>query len=155
MVRVRQDVDPEGFSSFVSEVQPRLRRALKALRGHETGQDATAEALAWAWENWTQVRTMENPVGYLYRVGSSRTRPRRERALHVTAPADSQGIEPGLGPALSRLSEKQRIAVLLVNACGWTHQEAAEAMGLSRSSVATHVDRAMAQLRHELGASHG
>jgi DNA-directed RNA polymerase specialized sigma24 family protein len=41
-----------AFSQFVTEVEPRLRRALVALRGAEAGRDATAEALAWAWEHW-------------------------------------------------------------------------------------------------------
>jgi RNA polymerase sigma factor (sigma-70 family) len=99
--------------------------------------------------------SLTNPVGYLYRFGSSRTRPRRERALHATATVDSRGVEPGLGPALYRLPERQRIAVLLVHGCGWTHQEVAEALGLSRSSVGTHVDRAMERLRKELGARRG
>ncbi len=152
---LRPDTDQEAFASFVAEVEPRLRRALTTLRGLETGRDATAEALAWAWANWPQVRAMTNPAGYLYRVGSSRTRPRRERALPAPAPTDVQGFEPGLAPALSRLSERQRTAVFLVHGCGWTHQEVADALGLSRSSVGTHVDRALAQLRRELGARHG
>lgn len=156
MVRVlRPDGDDDAFVSFVTEVEPRLRRAFTALRGVEAGRDATAEALGWAWTNWPQVKDMANPVGYLYRVGSSRTRPRRERALHATAAMDSQGFEPGLARALTRLSERQRTVVLLVHGCGWTHQEVAEALGLSRSSVGTHVGRAMTQLRKELGAHHG
>ena len=156
VVRVlRSDDDDEAFDTFVAEVEPRLRRALTALRGAETGQDATAEALAWAWANWARVKDMEHPVGYLYRVGSTRTRPRRERTLHATAPEDSHRVEPGLARALSQLPERQRTAVLLVHGCGWTHQEVADALGLSRSSVGTHVERAMAQLRNELGAQHG
>jgi len=34
----------------------------------------TAEALAYAWENWDRLSSMKNPVGYLYRVGQSRAR---------------------------------------------------------------------------------
>ena len=148
--------DRLAFTSFVARVEPRLRRALTALRGPELGRDATAEALAWAWANWSSIEEMANPVGYLYRVGSSRTRPRRERGLPVPEPAEGHGYEPGLGPALAALSERQRAAVVLVHGCGWTHQEVADALGVSRSSVGTHVDRAMARLRHELGADdHG
>ena len=145
------ETDREAFTSFVAEVEPRLHRALVALRGREIGREATAEALAWAWANWSAVEKMANPAGYLYRVGSSRTRPRREGIWLTTAPADLPGFEPGLGPALSRLSDRQRTAVVLVHGCGWTHQEVADALGVSRSSVGTHVDRAMAQLRKELG----
>ena len=145
------EADRAVFTSFVEEVEPRLRRALSALRGREVGRDATAEALAWAWANWPAVQKMTNPAGYLYRVGSSRTRPRRERRWPASVPEVSQGFEPGLVPALARLTERQRTAVVLIHGCGWTYQEVAEAMGLSRSSIGTHVKRAMAQLRQELG----
>jgi len=144
----------EAFAAFVDEVGPRLQRALAALRGRELGRDATAEALAWAWANWPAVAEMTNPAGYLYRVGSSRTRPRRMRAGLVAAPGpvEPPGFEPGLRPALARLSTKQRTAVVLVHGCGWSHQEVADALGISRSSVGTHVQRGMARLREAMGA---
>ena len=141
-----------AFSQFVAEVEPRLRRALVVLRGAEAGRDATAEALAWAWEHWDEVAAMANPAGYLYRVGQSRSRWQPPRFAPVPAPSDAPGFEPGLGPALGRLTDRQRTAVVLVHGCGWSLQEVADALEVSKSSVATHVERAMAQLRHELGA---
>jgi DNA-directed RNA polymerase specialized sigma24 family protein len=143
--------DRTAFDDFVADAEPRLRRAFTLLRGTDDGRDATAEALAWAWEHWAEVRAMGNPVGYLYRVGSSRTRHRPERFAPPPVPADAPGFEPGLVPALGRLTPRQRTAVVLVHGCGWTHQEVADALDLSRSSVATHVERALAQLRTELG----
>jgi RNA polymerase sigma-70 factor (ECF subfamily) len=140
-----------AFTTFAAEVEPRLRRAFTLLRGIDDGREATAEALGWAWEHWDQVVTMDNPAGYLYRVGQSRTRPKPERFAPPPTPSDAPGFEPGLVPALSRLSDRQRTAVVLVHGCGWTHQEVADALELSRSSVATHVERALAQLRTELG----
>lgn len=138
------------FTRFVGDAEPRLRRALVALRGTEDGREATAEALGWAWEHWSDVQAMENPIGYLYRVGSSRTRPRRRALLPVAVP-ESHRFEPGLGRALGRLPEKQRTAVVLVHGCGWTYEETALAMGLTKSSVGTHVERAMKKLRRQLG----
>jgi DNA-directed RNA polymerase specialized sigma24 family protein len=143
--------DDEAFAAFVTDAEPRLKRAFTLLRGADVGADATAEALAWAWEHWAEVQAMGNPVGYLYRVGSSKTRFREERFPHAVPPPDAPGFEPGLVPALARLTVRQRTAVVLVHGCGWTHQEVADALELSRSSVGTHVDRAMAQLRIELG----
>jgi hypothetical protein len=72
---------PAGFEVFYDLAEPRLRRALVAAYGTERGREATCEALAWAWEHWNDVRGMANPVGYLYRVGQSRTRPRRHRPV--------------------------------------------------------------------------
>lgn len=143
--------DEAAFRGFVTDVEPRLRRAFTLLRGADVGGDATAEALAWAWEHWAEVQEMANPVGYLYRVGSSRTRSREQRFPHAPPPPEAPGFEPGLVPALARLSARQRTAVVLVHGCGWTHQEVADALELSRSSIGTHVERAMAQLRTELG----
>lgn len=143
-----------GFEAFVVDAEPRLRRAFTLLRGIDAGRDATAEALAWAWEHWDFVQEMTNPVGYLYRVGSSRTR-RRRAGLAAVEPTEAHRFEPGLVPALERLSEKQRTVVVLVHGCGWTHQEVADAMGISRPTVGTHVSRAMDHLRRELGVDSG
>lgn len=140
-----------AFRAFVDEVEPRLRRAFTLLRGVDGGGDATAEAMAWAWEHWGEVQEMANPAGYLHRVGSSRTRPRRPRFSPPPVPRDAVGFEPGLVPALARLSVRQRTAVVLIHGCGWTHQEVADALDVSRSSVGTHVERAMRGLRKELG----
>ncbi len=144
-----------AFTGFVAEVEPRLRRALVALRGRDAGRDATAEALAWAWEHWDQVERMANPAGYLYRVGTSRSRERRRALLPATVPATGLVFEPGLGPALSALTERQRSAVVLVHGCGWSYTEVAEAIGVTKSSVGTHVARGMEQLRAALGAEQG
>ncbi len=131
------------FTGFVRELEPRLRRALCLLRGPVEGRDATAEALAWAWEHWAEVQAMENPAGYLYRVGSSRSRPRRARFLPAPIEEPARGFEPGLIPALAALSERQRTAVVLVHGCGWTYQEVAQALGTSKTAVGTHVERAL------------
>jgi RNA polymerase sigma factor (sigma-70 family) len=140
-----------AFTTFVDEVEPRLRRALVALRGRELGRDATAEALAWAWEHWDQVQLMDNPAGYLYRVGTSRSRSRRRALLPVATASDERRYEPGLAPALAGLSERQRSVVVLVHGCGWSYAEVAQALGIAKSSVGTHLARAMEQLRAQLG----
>lgn len=154
VVRAAPGVDAHAtFTEFVHEVEPRLLRALVAARGPNLGRDATAEALAWAWEHWPGVQAMDNPAGYLFRVGQSKTRQRRRGWLQPS-PADwDHAVEPGLGAALAQLSDRQRIAVLLVHGCGWTYHEVAEALGVSRSSVGTHVTRALARLRHALEAT--
>ena len=118
-----------AFTSFVAEVEPQLRRALVGVRGPDVGRDATAEALAWAWEHWDEVVAMANPAGYLYRVGTSRTRARRRALLPATGDPAPPTVEPGLAPALAALSERQRAAVVLVHGCGWSYSEVARAIG--------------------------
>jgi RNA polymerase sigma factor (sigma-70 family) len=152
-VSVKQDAfTREAFSRFVESVEPRLLKALIASAGPDAGRDATADALLYAWKNWDRVRGMENPAGYLYRVGRSCVRRYHKRS--VLFPAETSNpdhwIEPGLGVALERLTERQRTAILLVEGYDWTYQEVAEVMGLSRSSVQRHVERGMVKLRHAL-----
>ena len=61
--------EPGRFRAFVLEVEPRLHAAFVAVYGYERGREATAEALAYAWEHWSELRGMPNPAGHLYRVG--------------------------------------------------------------------------------------
>src|SRR5690242_10979174 len=127
--------DPEAFETFVEDVEPKLRRALVALRGADAGRDAVAEALAWAYEHWERVQTMDNAVGYLFRVGQSRSRPRRWRLMPTPEPFRMPDVEPALPAALAALSDHQRNVVWLVHGCGWTYAETAAALGISVSAV--------------------
>ena len=138
------------FDEFVRAVEPRLRRAFIGCRGVDGAPEAVAEALAYAWEHWTRVRTLDNPAGYLFRVGQSRTRRRKEGALPVPGPTMAPNVEPALIPALLELTAHQRTAVWLVHACDWSYAEVAEAMGLGTSTVGTHVTRGLEQLRRIL-----
>lgn len=141
------------FEEFFELAEPRLRRALVARLGAERGREATAEALAWAYEHWEGVAAMENPVGYVYRVGVSRTRPPRvARSVWRPRWSDQPETEPGLIAALSRLSAHQRQAVVLVCAYDWKLAEVAAVTGRSVSTVNTHLRRGLKRLRIDLGS---
>jgi RNA polymerase sigma factor (sigma-70 family) len=143
------------FERFAGEVEPRLRRALVAGFGAVIGREAAADALAWAWQNWDRVVGLESPVGYLYRVG--RTFAVRSEARDVPAAEPAPAIdslddsfEPGLSPAIARLSEAQRCAVVLVVGFGYTLREAAQVLGVTASTVHRDCERALTRLRSEL-----
>ena len=59
-------------------------------------------------------------------------------------------IEPGLPAALAALSERQRVAVVLVHGFGWTQREVAELTDTSPSSVQKHLERGLLSLRRTL-----
>jgi len=143
----------EAFDAFVRETEPRLRRALVARYGADRGREATAEALGWAWVHWRRVESMSNPVGYLYRVGQSRTRRRRSGYSEQPVSAPVPWIEPALDAALRDLSEQQRVAVVLVHGFGWTASEVGELLGVKTTTVQTHVERALVRLRVSLEAT--
>lgn len=140
------------FDGLVQDVEPRLRHALVAVYGQEQGRDATAEALAYAWEHRDQIKSMANPAAYLYRVGRSRGRNRRltPRFLPIE-PAHLPDLEPGLPGALAGLSERQRLTVVLVHGYGYDRREVASILDISVSAVDTHLARGLVKLRETLG----
>lgn len=69
----------DSFELFFKDAEPRLHDALPACFGSELGREATADALAYGWEHWDRVASMENPIGYLFVVGRDRGRKARGR----------------------------------------------------------------------------
>ncbi len=140
------DEAPE-FEAFVIQVEPRLRSALVAAYGLDRGREATAAALGWAWEHRGQLAKLENKVAFLYRVGQSSTRRRKEPVIFTRAEASEPWFEPGLAPALAALSERQRVAVVLVYGLSWTLREVAELTGTRVTTVQNHLERGLRNLR--------
>ncbi len=144
------DARRETYTRFARNAEPRLRIALAAAVGQDLGQEATAEALAYGWEHWERLQTMDNPVGYLYRVGRSRVRPPRRLHLPPVTAAHTPRVEPALPAALAKLSDRQRVAVVLVHGFDWRTEEVASLTGVDAPTVATHLRRGLAKLRRSL-----
>ncbi len=146
----------EEFEDFIVGAEPRLRVALVAAYGPDRGREAAAEALAYAWEHWSRLRSMSNIAGYLYRVGQSAARPRRHHEpapLFSPAERSEPWFEPGLAGALAALTDRQRTAVVLVHGFAWTLREVADISGLRVTSVQNHLKRGMTKLRAALEVS--
>jgi DNA-directed RNA polymerase specialized sigma24 family protein len=141
------------FEAFVREVEPRLSRALAAAYGFEDGRDATAEALAYAFEHWDRLQHFANLPGYLFRVGQSRSRRRRQPVVFAVPDNTDYAFEPGLPDALSSLTGRQRLAVVLVYGYGYTLREVAELTGIRPTTVQNHLARGLARLRSRMGVS--
>jgi DNA-directed RNA polymerase specialized sigma24 family protein len=130
-----------------------LWQAVAASFGPEAADDAVAETWAYAWSHWERLAPMDNLRGYLYVAAkryAHRARPRRSGALPAPAVLELPDVEPGLIDALNALSEKQRVAVFLVEACQWRATEVAELLDVSVSTVRNHLARGLAHLRKEL-----
>ena len=142
----------EEFTVFFREMEPRLSHALAAAYGVEVGRESTADAMAHAWEHWSELRAMANPGGYLYRVGQSKARRylRSGPLFPAVVSAELPEVEPGLPAALSSLSVGQRSAVVLVYVLGWSEREAADLLGVDRSTIRRHRDRGLSKLRRAL-----
>lgn len=145
-----------GFDAFFADAEPRLRRALIARHGMERGREATIDALTYGWRHWERVRTMQNPVGYLYRVGANSVR--RERVVvpltgHEPTIDATPWTEPDLELGLTRLTEQQRVSIVLRHSFDWTYEEIAELLEISVSSVRNHLRRGLDKLRDTLEVS--
>jgi RNA polymerase sigma factor (sigma-70 family) len=60
-------------------------------------------------------------------------------------------VEPALPRLLASLPKRQRVAVLLTQAFGYTVREAAEIIGVAPSTVQQNAQRGLARLRAQLG----
>lgn len=143
----------DRFDEFVRTAGRRLQHSLAAAHGPAIGSDATQVALTYCWEHWSRVSVMDNPSGYLFRVGQNAARREYRRVDHldVVEPFVQPEFEPGLVAALGELTENQRVAVVLIHGHGYPLAEAAEVIDVSVSTVRNHLRRGTEKLRHNLG----
>ena len=150
--------DPSAsFASFFELAEPRLRLALSAAFGAERGREAAADALAWAWQHRERLEELDNPIGYLYRVGRSCALRdiRRREVPNGSDGAEEEGREDpdpelGLLALVAALPEHQRVAVWMVHGLGYRHAEVGAVLGCATPTVATHVRRGLSRLRRQL-----
>lgn len=147
---------------MLEALEPRLRRAFVARFGWPDGIDVTADVMEWAWAHRDRLAGMENPAGYLWRVGISQSRRmhrwRRERGRlppDIVGSAMSGWFEPQLPAALNRLDRDSRTAVVLVHCFDWSYAEVASLLDVPLHTVRNRIHRGMASLREELGVDNG
>lgn len=142
-------------ADLLIQIEPRLRRALVARYGLDTGSEVAAEAMAWGVEHAEQLAAMENPAGYLYRVGQSAARRWLRQRATVVFPREPQWPDapelPGdVFEELRRLKPHQRVAVLLVHGYGFTYREVADLLEVTEAAVNNYVHRGLKTLRTRL-----
>jgi RNA polymerase sigma factor (sigma-70 family) len=150
------------FEALIADLEPRLRRAFVARYGWPAGLDITAEAIEWAWTHRDEFSTVNNPAGYLYRVGMSRSRRlirwRKEQGalpLEVSSGDVASWSEPELPTALNRLKPDDRAAIVLVHCFQWSYAEVAELLDVPVHTVRNRIHRGMHSLRVDLGVKNG
>jgi len=147
----------DQFEAFVRLHEPRLRRALSAAYGPVLGVEATADAMAYAWQHRDRILAMDNGAGYLFRVGQSAAARLRRPGPRFVLPEPSietPEVEPRLIELLEGLTESQRVCVVLVHAYAWTQQEVADLLGVEHATVRTHLARGLTKLRNALEVDH-
>jgi RNA polymerase sigma factor (sigma-70 family) len=156
--------DGPGFAEFYRSCRGLVYPALVATLGDaRLAQEATDEALTRAAERWSQVRALERPVGWVYRVGVNwATSWRRKLSLRPTRPSiDLDRPQHDTLPdvdlvhQLAALPTRQRQMLVLRYALGYSVEETAQLLGVAAGTVKSGVHRARLQLRDEQEALDG
>lgn len=126
---VRQQI----FDDFYVASRDNIARALAFTVGSVSlAEEATDEAMARAFQDWSTIREYGNPAGWVYRTGLNWARSRRRSAfrrqrreerlvLDLTSPVHiASGETQDLFSALDSLSHEHRSVVVLRHYCDWT-----------------------------------
>jgi RNA polymerase sigma-70 factor (ECF subfamily) len=135
-----------SFEEFFRAEQLRLHRVLFAITGSRPeAEDIGQEAFLRVWERWDRVGVMDDPAGYLHRTAINvfRDRSRRlvlamRRAVRVSPrPDEYDAVEARsvAASALGSLPSRQRAAIVLTEALGYSAEEAGKLLGIKASTV--------------------
>jgi len=147
----------DDFTELYRSGYPRLVAALR-LAGATDGPDLAQEAFARTLRHWRRVRQGSNPAGY---VTTTAFRLLRRHRLAPTVPLeDAHGAVTGpeavtvaaisVHTTLAAMPARRRQAAVLCLYLEMSAEEAAEAMGVSPSTVRVQLHRARADLRAAL-----
>jgi RNA polymerase sigma-70 factor (ECF subfamily) len=150
-----------GFEELFHRHHAELFRAMWLVtRNRHEAEEITQDAFLRVLERWNRVRSLEDPVGYLYRTAMNVFRSRRRRAGVALRRAVGQAPrDDGLADVeereavvrvLAPLSARQRAAIVLTDLLGLTSDEAGRALGIRAVTVRVLASRARAALRKEM-----
>lgn len=153
-----------AFTALVTRHQQGLRSFLRRIcRNHALADDLAQETFVAAWTSLDRLKDASRFRSWLYglgwRLAANRFRSEDRRKAREQGYASDLGEMPGLAPeerlaleqAMSALPPDQRAAVALCLSGGFSHTEAAEALGLPVGTVKSHVTRGRAKLLEALG----
>ena len=144
------------FETFFEDESERLLRVMSVITGSRSeAEDIAQEAFTKVLERWDAVGAMANPSGYLYRTAMNLFRSEYRRAaravrrlisashelVDVFAPIEDRDQA---AHALAALTPRQRAALVLTEALGYSGEETGELLGIKASTVyaLTHQARA-------------
>ncbi|HXQ48007.1 MAG TPA: RNA polymerase sigma factor [Caulobacteraceae bacterium] len=164
MVAAARRGAPGAFAQLVARHQQAVRSFLRrALLSEADAEDVAQETFLAAWARLWRYRGQASFRSWLcaiaWKKALSLQRARgRERSrydqLDEPAPAASGAdARLDLDRALGTLPDDQRAAVALCLGGGFSHAEAADALGLPLGTIKSHVQRGRAKLLQVLGDS--
>ncbi len=163
-VTERRSAAEPGFDSWVeARVAALLRFAYLVTGSQQAAEDAVQSALVSACEKWSRVSRRDDPDAYVRRmvvnahISAWRRSGRREspvaevRDATVADPARVVVEHDAVWRMCSSLPPQQRAAVVLRFYEDLEYAEIAAILGVAEPTARSHVHRALAALRRELG----
>lgn len=167
LVRVYGDAEggePVDIESFCREQHPRIVGILTLYCGDQgVAEELAQEALARAWARWGRVSRLDNPAAWLYRVSinlanswlrrQAAERRARSRVDDSESRLSETGADVDVRAAITALSRRQRMVIVLHYFLDMSFPEIAELMDAPLPTVKSLAQRARARLRSELDAA--
>jgi RNA polymerase sigma factor (sigma-70 family) len=166
LVRAARAGSKAAFARLVDRHQQALRGFLRRAHGSwAEADDIAQEAFVAAWTGLDRLKDDDafRPwlFGIAYRKAQTAARSARRGAARdgEWSKEEASSATPGLAPdermaleaALGELPADQRAAVILCLGEGWTHADAAQALGLPLGTLKSHVARGRDKLLAGLG----
>jgi RNA polymerase sigma-70 factor (ECF subfamily) len=150
--------DDQSFEAFYRAQADRVYRALAITLGDpQVAREAADEGMARAFARWSDVRSLQNPGGWVYRVGlnwatSFWRKRRREQPLPIghEIPADDDPQATLALAAVRELPLAPRAVVVCRVLLGLSTVETAELLGIPTGTVKSRLARALTALRAAL-----
>jgi RNA polymerase sigma factor (sigma-70 family) len=157
---VVEDTERLAFHDFYSGSRDRVGRALAVTLGDaDLAAESVDEAMARAYQRWSSVSRMDNPSGWVYRVGLNLARSRMRRLTRrrravvggaATEVPEPDVLEPAIVRALHALPVDHRSVVVCRLLLGWSEAETAEALGIRPGTAKSRLHRATTTLATQL-----
>jgi RNA polymerase sigma-70 factor (ECF subfamily) len=140
------DHAPLNFEVFFEQEKERLLRILYVITGSRSeAEDLAQESFTRVLERWNSVSAMDDPAGYLHRTAMNvfrnqyrRARVAMKRAVGLAPEQDLfQAVEDRAvaTQVLASLTPRQRAALVLTEALGYSGEETGQLLGIKASTV--------------------
>jgi RNA polymerase sigma factor (sigma-70 family) len=153
---------PDGLDFddfFARESEGLFQRLWLVTRDRSEAEEVMQDAFL-LYERWDRMAAVEDPKAYLYRTAFNAWNKRSRRASRAlrTALAPSRGDDVDaaeartvVGEALTRLSPRQRAAVVLTELLGFSSEDAGQMLGIRAVTARVLTSQARAAMRSYLG----
>ena len=148
----------QNFDDFFGASKGDVYKALLvALGDAHLAEDATAEAMARAFQHWKKISGYDSPAGWAYRVGlnwaTSILRRRKYESASAIPDVPVSGSDPydgSLVTALRRLKPIHREVLVMRYFLDLDQRTIAQSTGVPTGTVKSRIGRALEALRKEL-----